>query len=363
MHRMLAAGATEGHDDAYQQHDRTFQRMLEMTQTVAAAFVRELLEVAVARGARRQELLAQCGIDPAALEDRDRRIPFETYVTLMRKGQQLSGDPALALHFGEMVGLEKMTIVGMTGTLSSTSMTDDLAQLNRLAPLAVDICGGADRFRLSMVEGQLWLIDLRPDPNDFPEMTESFFARAVCAIRRMFDGARLLEAVHVTHAAPPYRSEYDRIFQMDVVFESDRNALVFSANAWQIMKTAVPAGYPSAVLNAHAEALLQKLDSSKSLRGQVEALLLPRLHAGDVSVDTIASEMRMSRQTLFRRLKTEETTFERILDELRRKLALHHLRDGKMSINETAYLVGFSDPAAFSRAFKRWTGSSPSAMR
>ncbi len=71
----------------------------------------------------------------------------------------------------------------------------------------------------------------------------------------------------------------------------------------------------------------------------------------------------MSRQTLFRRLKAEGTSFEKLLDALRHRLALGYLRGDKVSVNETAYLVGFSDPAAFSRAFRRWTGSSPREMR
>ena len=77
---------------------------------------------------------------------------------------------------------------------------------------------------------------------------------------------------------------------------------------------------------------------------------------------TIASKLGLSRQTLFRKLKAEGVTFEKVLDELRRTMALHYLRGRKVSVNETAYLVGFSDPAAFSRAFKRWTGYSPSMI-
>ena len=77
----------------------------------------------------------------------------------------------------------------------------------------------------------------------------------------------------------------------------------------------------------------------------------------------VAGKLGLSRQTLFRRRKAEGTSFERLLDELRRQLALDYLAGGKVSVNETAYLVGFSDPAAFSRAFKRWTGSSPGVMR
>ena len=90
---------------------------------------------------------------------------------------------------------------------------------------------------------------------------------------------------------------------------------------------------------------------------------MPVLHTGDGSMDMIAGKMGVSRQTLFRRLKAEGVTFEKVLDELRHKLALHYLSGKKVSVNETAYLVGFSDPAAFSRAFKRWTGMSPSERR
>lgn len=76
-------------------------------------------------------------------------------------------------------------------------------------------------------------------------------------------------------------------------------------------------------------------------------------------MDVIAGKPGLSRQTLFRKLKAEGVTFEKVLDELRHRLALYYLSGQKVSVNETAYLVGFSDPAAFSRAFKRWTGCSP----
>ena len=80
-------------------------------------------------------------------------------------------------------------------------------------------------------------------------------------------------------------------------------------------------------------------------------------------MNVIARKLGLSRQTLFRKLKAEGVTFEKVLDELRHKLALHYLSGKKASVNETAYLVGFSDPAAFSRAFTRWTGSIPRLMR
>jgi AraC-like DNA-binding protein len=90
---------------------------------------------------------------------------------------------------------------------------------------------------------------------------------------------------------------------------------------------------------------------------------MPILHTGKASMDSVAAKMGLSRSMLFRRLKAESTTFETVLDELRRTMALDYLNTKKVSVSETAYLVGFSEPAAFSRAFKRWTGSSPGSVR
>jgi AraC-like DNA-binding protein len=116
-------------------------------------------------------------------------------------------------------------------------------------------------------------------------------------------------------------------------------------------------------LTERGDALLKELEGSKSVRGRVESLLMPVLHTGDITMDSIAAKLAVSRQTLFRKLKAEGTTFEQVLDELRHKMAVHYLSGQKVSVNQTAYLVGFSEPSSFSRAFKRWTGSSPRAVR
>jgi AraC-like DNA-binding protein len=336
------------------------ERMTEST--IAAGFVSGLLELAVSKGAGRQELFERSRIDPAELRDRDNRVSLTKYVALMKAAKELCNDPALALHFGEAVDLREVSLVGLIGSASGT-MVDDIAQLNRLAPLAVDIDGGRDRFRLTRIDGQLWLVDTRLNPNEFPELTESLFARAVCGMRRWFGENNFVKAIHVTYAEPAYRAEYDRIFPMPVVFGSDKNALLLTDDAWPTPDTALSSRYVSDILSAHAEALLETLESTKSTRGRVESLLMPLLHTGDASLNGIASKMALSRQTLYRRLKAEGTTFEKVLDELRHKMALHYLNGKKVSVNETAYLVGFSEPAAFSRAFKRWTGSSPRNAR
>jgi AraC-like DNA-binding protein len=96
---------------------------------------------------------------------------------------------------------------------------------------------------------------------------------------------------------------------------------------------------------------------------EVEAHLEPRLAAGPLGIDAVARELGYSRQTLYRRLKAEGVTFEEVLDGLRRRVALRLLCDDGLSVKEAAWRLGFSDPAAFSRAFKRWTGAAPTAAR
>ena len=100
--------------------------------------------------------------------------------------------------------------------------------------------------------------------------------------------------------------------------------------------------------------------AARCFKGEVEAVIEPMLNAGTVSVDRAARALGMSRQTLYRRLKEEGTTFEELLDAKRRQLAIRYLALDRSTVKATAYRLGFSGPAAFSRAFKRWTGISPS---
>jgi AraC-like DNA-binding protein len=146
-----------------------------------------------------------------------------------------------------------------------------------------------------------------------------------------------------------------------VVFGSDRNGLRIDEVLLSKFRIPSSSQYVTGVLRDHAEKLLAKLDSEQSIRGRVESLLVPLLHTPELSVAMIADKTGLSRQTLFRKLKAEGATFQQVLDEVRHKTALHCLNVEKVSIKQTARLVGFSDPTAFSRAFKRWTGESPSA--
>ena len=328
--------------------------------TVAAGLARGLIDLAVAKGADRGVLLERAGIDAADLLDQDIRVPFDRYVALMRAGKALTGDQALALHYGETSDLSDISVVGLIGNASETMM-EAFEQLGRYGRLVVEVDGPSPRLQASVRGAEVWMVDTRENPNDFPELTESTFARLICGPRK-FGVTQLVKAVRVTHPAPAYREEYERIYGAPVTFEAGENALLVDP-VWFSHRIQLQPRYAFGVLSEHADALLRSLEGSKTMRGRVEGLLMPVLHTGQASMDKVAGQLGASRQSVFRKLKAEGVTFEQVLDDLRHRLAVHYLAGRKVSVNETAYLVGFSDPAAFSRAFKRWTGVSPRTMR
>jgi AraC-like DNA-binding protein len=287
----------------------------------------------------------------------------------MEAGVELCDEPALALLFGEAVRLQSISIVGLIGEASETT-EEARQQLNRYAHLMLDEDEARVSEHLELVrdEDRVWLKLTSHLYADNRLLIESGFARSICGAREIFGSTKDFskwpypKAIHFTHEEPSYRAEYDRVFGVPLVFGSHMNALLMDE---EFLSIRLPRAnrYVFGVLSVHAEELLKSLESSKSTRGRVESLLMPILHTGAASIDVIAGKMGVSRPTLFRRLKAEGTTFKQVLDELRHRLALYYLGGERVSVNEIAYLVGFSDAAAFSRAFKRWTGRSPRAVR
>ena len=336
--------------------------------TIATGFANAFLEFAVARGADRQRLSEQSRLRPQDLTERDNRLPLATYLALMKAGIKLCDEPALALLFGAEVSLSDISIVGLVGNAATAE--EGLRQVNRYARLAIDGGDGETAHRLELVpeDGKVWFKFSSTLFADNPLLTESAFARCVCDGRKVAAARGGVtqwpspKAIRFTHAEPSYRAEYDRIFGVPLEFGSSMNAILFGE---ELLSVRMPPSnqYVSGLLTERAEALLEKLENSKSMRGRVECLLIPILPTGEAKVETIARKLGLSRQTLFRKLKAEGVTFEQVLDELRHKLAREYLNGKNVSVNETAYLLGFSDPAAFSRAFKRWTGASPRTMR
>ncbi len=331
--------------------------------TVSAAYAETLVAFAAGRGAVREVLLARAGLTAQALAEPDARLPFVAYEALMREAALLCGDPAFALRLGADQAFDKVSVVGLLCYASAT-MGDAILSLNRYGALAaqLDMPVPGRRFQLTRAARGLWLTDTWTGARAFPGLTEETWSRFIADTTRGFPDQPFAFEVHVPHPRPAHAASYEALWKVPVVFGSDRNAMLI-ADTWPDIPLSPPDSYVFGLLSAHAAKLLEALQAERTVQAQLEATLLPSLHRDGLRMDAVARGMGLSRQSLARRLKAEGVTYAMVLDALRRKMALHYLNGGEATVHETAALLGFSEPSAFSRAFKRWTGVSPRNRR
>ncbi|MFN4224813.1 MAG: AraC family transcriptional regulator [Hyphomonas sp.] len=332
--------------------------------TVSAGYAASLVKLAVSRGANQAALLDAAGMTAERLQGLDERVPFTQFKALMRAAKAACSDPALALHFGAASAFREFSIVGLIAYAART-MGEAFEQTSRYARLVVDVDGreSAGRFAIVRRPDGVWIEDRRRKPDDFPELTESTWVRFIWDRKRAFPEREpyVLE-VHMTHQRPAHVAAYAGYFDMPVVFAAPWNAMRIR-ESWLDEPTGSTDRYVFGVFSTHAENLLKSLQDTRTIRGRIESSLIPVLHTGKVSMAEIARRLGYSRSTLHRRLQSEGVTYEQIADDLRRRMALDYLASRKVSVNETAYLTGFSDPSSFARAFRRWTGMSPGRYR
>jgi AraC-like DNA-binding protein len=177
-------------------------------------------------------------------------------------------------------------------------------------------------------------------------------------IRVPLQGAPDLEC-WLMHAAPEDVSEYTKTFApARVHFGARCSGFVFDrAHLARPLPSSDPKLRP--VVHHLAERMLAELPSTDTVSDRLRRLIARELPQGDPSSGRAASLLQMSQRTLCRRLEQEGTTYRELLDNLRRQLAMEYLSRRDLSVSEVAFLLGFSQAAAFHRAFKRWTGRTP----
>ncbi|MEL6683195.1 MAG: AraC family transcriptional regulator [Pseudomonadota bacterium] len=332
-------------------------------QTMAAGFAASFANYAADHGANRDSLLADSGLTEDDLSDQDNRIPVASYQALIGAAIMQTGDTAMLLRHTLESRLETISVVGQI-VHTSASLGHSIAQLNRYLHLMADVNlpAGVDRFELQHTDAGLWIVDHLIVPQEEYLRIESSFARFISEFRRSFPGATFEIGMEVTYPPPPHADQYPDLFRVPVQFNADRNALQLDP-VWDSPETQFEPGnaYAFGIFTRHADEMLAKLQADTSIRAQIEAQILPKLHEGSISMDKVSKDLAMSRQTLYRRLKDESITFAEIHDDLRQRMALEYLAGQKVTVNETAYLLGFSESSSFVRAFKRWTGLSPTA--
>jgi AraC-like DNA-binding protein len=162
--------------------------------------------------------------------------------------------------------------------------------------------------------------------------------------------------------APPSKVEHLRVFACPVRFRQPSNEFTLSRATWDAPGRASSSELLR-TLEAHADRLIAGLRTERALAADVARLVAEELQGGTLTLASIARRMAMSPRTLQRRLELEHTTFADVLDQTRRHFADAYLREPNLALTEIAYLLGFSEPSAFTRAFQRWYGVPPSTYR
>ncbi len=328
--------------------------------TICAAAVKNEFNLLVQVGVNPAEITQMTGITPQELVDPDARIPMEVYLRLEEAAPKLTNNPAIGLKLGtEMTSEGSQT--GILGYIAAHSPTirEGFQQAIRYSNLLTD----ASYMALQEMDGQAEFIYMRPDPQYFTIQSIELALSRTATLLQMFgdDNFRLISA-YFQYSAPSYISDYQRIFGHELWFNEPENKIVFPASILDQLNSGAHS-YLREVLLTRAEELLAGLNEATELEQQIRKAIVNALPSGPVSVDKIANQFGMSRQTLYRHLKEQNTSFQTLLEDTRKGLAANYLRHTEYSLTEISFLLGFAELSSFHRAFKRWYGMNPRQYR
>lgn len=331
--------------------------------TLAASLLIDLLGYLERQGCRTLDVCREADIDPRVLEEPNSRIPASYMERAWIVGERLAHDPDLGLHAAEHYNPGALSIVGYV-ILSCRTAGDALDRLARYVPLL------NEGLHVTLTRHQ-GVTHCRFEPLDrfesFLQRTprqvmETMAAGIVVTLRRLATSPVEPTAVLFRHAAPSSLAEHHRLLGPTVRFAQPENAVVYpSATLEAGMLSADPALLE--FFEGDARRRLAQLDSHGAVSRRVLDLLLKRLKGELPTLATVASELAMSERSIQRGLREENTSYRELIDEVRKELALQHLSRPGTSATDVAFLLGFSEPSAFTRAFRRWTGAPPTQFR
>ena len=327
--------------------------------TVSAKAIGKIIAAASAVGVKTEALLRAAQLDPSTLDNLDVRVTHSQLMTLYEQAARLTGDAAFGLHVGEQTDIRAFDVLSyvVMNSLTVGEALNNAARYHSLwnsgADYRLEHQGNATRILYCYKENK------EEERRHDCEMTLALvvsFGRRVTGV----DWSPL--EVTFQHPAPPDTTEHMRIFRSPVLFSRPDNAVTIDSALLELPLRTVDLGLRS-VLERYAEELLSRLPPERSLRDEVRQQLYAGLRSGDVSLESVAKRLGLSGRNLQRRLREEQTSFQELLDRLRHELARKYLQDPRVTITEAAFLLGFSDPSAFHRAFRRWTGLTPYSFR
>jgi AraC-like DNA-binding protein len=270
-----------------------------------------------------------------------------------------TNDSLLGLHVAAEMDLRDVGILFYLAAASAT-VAEALEHLARYAGTANE----ALHLEISQHQGET-VLTLQPigGHDDPRQQFSEFIALAVIrALNRATNRDFVPSRMTFAHPRNLGLREIHRILRCPVQFAQTTDSWVLPQH---VMELPIASGdsHLLHILEAHADDLLSERRTATGLRGSVENRLLSMLPSGKVKTAVIAHQFGMSARSFTRHLAQEGTSFGEVVDRLRHRLALRYLEDPRISLQQIAWLLGYSEIGAFNHAFKRWTGTSPGRAR
>lgn len=307
-----------------------------------------------------RELFAQAGLDHSRLREPLARFPATAVMKMWAIGVETTGDPCFGLKVASFWHPTTLHALGYSW-LASDNLAEAFDCAVRYTRIVNTAAQGILRVDSSPQHYKLIAEISRGKIDPVPAAVEASMAIFHIMCRSAYGPDFRMQRVAFRHKAPSCRKCFDELFQAPVEFDAGETALWIDPN--MVREPLATANPELARINDQIVTdYLAQLDQG-DLGMRVRSKLIEHLPGGHFSEAEIASMLNVSQRSLQRKLREQGQSFTQLVESTRSELAQQYVRDPQHSFNEVAFLLGFTEPANFSRAFKRWHGKSPTEFR
>jgi AraC-like DNA-binding protein len=302
-------------------------------------------------------LAAGCGLDPAGLSQPDLPVPAEAVVGFFETAAERSGCADFGIRLASRQDLSVLGPLWMT-MRSAQTVRDALQVLAQF--FVVHTTGAVAGFEPQADGGAVVSYALSAGVSPRDRQTVELGLALLCNELRQHCGAAWQpRAVTFAHGRPPSLASHRRAFGPALQFEQERNAV------W-LDRASLDTALSGRSMATHAmlkKLLVGRVDSAQAVASKVEGAMRALMPFADCGREQVASLTHLSQRTLQRRLGEAGTSFQQLRDRVRADIALKYLRQSSLQAAQIAEILGYSEPAAFTRAFRRQHGMTPSVAR